>query len=137
MKDQACICTHVRRGARSLSALYDEALSPAHINVAQFSLLRYVERLAPIAVSDLARATGHERSTLARSLHPLAADGRILIRPGRDRRQRVVTLTPTGRVTLDTALPYWREAQREVDTRLGGRQRQLLSLLADLEGVTP
>jgi len=133
MHEQPCICSHVRRGARALTALYDAELAPANINVAQFSLLRHVERLAPVGMSDLARATGHERSTLARSLNPLVSDGRIVIRPGHDRRKRMIKLTAAGRTALDNALPYWHRAQRHAEERLDGEQAQLLTLLAGFD----
>jgi hypothetical protein len=36
----ACACGRLRRAARALTQLYDEAMTPAGLRVTQFSLLR-------------------------------------------------------------------------------------------------
>ena len=40
-----CLCTKLRRAARSVSRFYDEALADTGLKVAQFSLLRHLQRL--------------------------------------------------------------------------------------------
>ena len=128
-----CTCARVRRGARALTALYDTALAPAGLNVAQFSLLRHIEHLGPIGVRALAESSGHERSTLARTLRPLEGAGWIEIRRGADRRTREARLTDTGRATLRQAAPLWKQAQRTADARLDGEHDTLFRLLERLE----
>lgn len=131
--DSACACHRLRRGARAITGLYDAALAPAGLNVAQFSLLRHIERLAPIGVSALAGATGHERTTLARTLRPLQARALIRIHRGDDRRSRMIELTEHGQAALAAALPGWQHAQAEIEARLDGDHHLLFALLDRLE----
>lgn len=128
-----CVCTRVRRGARALTGLYDGALAPTGITVAQFSLLRQIERMAPVGVSDLAQATGHDRSTLARTLRPLEHAGLIEIQAGADRRKRLNRLSVAGRAKVAEALPYWQQAQQRAETALGNDRDQLFNLLERFE----
>ena len=43
-----CVCVNLRRAARAMTALYDEALSASGIKVTQFSLLRSIQRNEPV-----------------------------------------------------------------------------------------
>ena len=131
--DSACVCARLRRGARALTLLYDETLAPAGLTVAQFSLLRHIERLGPVGVQALARATGHERSTLARTLRPLERAAWIEIQRGTDRRRREACLTDAGRATLKRAHPLWQRAQERAVARLGSDRDTLFTLLDQLE----
>jgi DNA-binding MarR family transcriptional regulator len=77
-----------------------------------------------------------DRSTLARELAPLERRGLVAIEPGRDRRQRVVTLTPAGDALVETARPAWRDAQRAVRESFGReRSIELVSELHELAGA--
>jgi hypothetical protein len=40
----SCVCVNLRRAARAVSQIYDEALAESGIKITQFSLLRAVER---------------------------------------------------------------------------------------------
>jgi DNA-binding MarR family transcriptional regulator len=63
---------------------------------------------------------GLERTTLTRNLKPLEAAGWVETRPdAKDARIRRVRLTDEGRELLRGAIPLWRAAQRESNTRLG------------------
>lgn len=75
MLTSECICTHLRRAARGVSRHYDEALAGFGVNVAQFSLLRHLQRLDRPSITTLAEAMGLERSTLGRNLRVLEAEG--------------------------------------------------------------
>ena len=132
-----CICARVRRAARALTNLYDAALAPVGITVAQFSLLRNVERLSRPHLSALAAATGLERSTIGRNLRLLAAAGLVRMDAGDDRREKLVRLTAAGVAVLDRAIPLWKRVQDTMERGLGQEGRsQLFELLADVERLT-
>lgn len=97
MLTSECICTHLRRAARGVSRHYDEALAGFGVNVAQFSLLRHLQRLDRPSITTLAEAMGLERSTLGRNLRVLEADGLVALGEGDDQRNRVVLLTAAGK----------------------------------------
>ncbi|MDH0301161.1 MULTISPECIES: MarR family winged helix-turn-helix transcriptional regulator [unclassified Pseudomonas] len=133
MLTSECICTHLRRAARGVSRDYDEALAGFGINVAQFSLLRHVQRLDKPSITSLAEAMGLERSTLGRNLRVLEADGLVVLADGDDQRNRVVLLSDAGRALLDAAHPAWQLAQGQLVQRLGESQRdELVRLLEQL-----
>ena len=133
MLDTACACNKLRRSARVLTALYDAALAPSGMSVAQFSLLRMLQRAGPCSLSDFARATGHDRTTLNRTLRPLEAAGFVASAPGRDQRARIVTITGKARAAMRAAQPYWEDAQARIDDALGQDRGALFAILDRVE----
>ena len=133
MLTSECICTHLRRAARGVSRPYDEALAGFGINVAQFSLLRHVQRLDRPSITSLAEAMGLERSTLGRNLRVLEAEGLVRLADGDDQRNRLVLLSEAGRARLEAAHPAWQQAQQQLVEQLGEGQRdELVRLLERL-----
>ncbi|QCI11200.1 winged helix-turn-helix transcriptional regulator [Pseudomonas putida] len=133
MLTSECICTHLRRAARGVSRHYDEALAGFGINVAQFSLLRHLQRLDRPSITTLAEAMGLERSTLGRNLRVLEAEGLVALAGGDDQRNRAVLLTAAGSLRLQEAHPAWEQAQEALVTQLGEGQRdELVRLLERL-----
>ena len=84
-------------------------------------------------MTKLAEMTVTERTTLTRNLTVLEKKGFILIEPGRDRRERQVSITGQGRKALMTAIPLWENAQAHIEQGLGGDR--MGSLLKDLAEV--
>ncbi len=136
--DTPCVCARVRRAARAMTQLYDAALAPAGLTVAQFSLMRSIGRLAEPNIAALAAATGLDRSTLGRNLRLLAAAGFVRIEEGNDRRMRMVGVTEEGERVIAQAVPIWTRVQSEVVDHLReeGRDR-LFALLTELECFVP
>ncbi|WP_175652424.1 MarR family winged helix-turn-helix transcriptional regulator [Pseudomonas sp. Marseille-P9899] len=133
MLTSICICTHLRRAARGVSRHYDEALEGFGINVAQFSLLRNLQRLDKPSISSLAEAMGLDRSTLGRNLKVLEADGLVALAEGDDLRNRLVLLTEQGKARVQAAEPAWEQAQERLVDNLGETQRdELVRLLKQL-----
>ncbi|MGH8433663.1 MAG: MarR family winged helix-turn-helix transcriptional regulator [Pseudomonas sp.] len=129
-----CLCTKLRRAARGVSKLYDDALRDVGLNVAQYSLLRHVQRLDQPSISVLAMAMGLDRSTLGRNLKVLQAEGLIVLGDGEDQRSRLVQLSALGLERLDQGLAAWEQAQAQLALRLGeGKREALMLLLDDLE----
>ncbi|MNO72258.1 transcriptional regulator SlyA [compost metagenome] len=129
-----CLCTKLRRAARSVTRVYDDALQDVGLTTAQFSLLRHLARLDQPSISSLAQAMGLDRSTLGRNLRPLQAEGLVLLHDGEDQRNRIVALTAAGQERIRLGEQAWDEAQRKVAGQLGEQRRaQLMALLDDLE----
>jgi len=132
----ACACSKVRRASRALTRLYDEALASAGLTTTQFAILRTIERLGPSSVTELAQATGHERSAMTRNLRPLEQAGFVAIGAGANQRSRGGTLTEQGRSAIAAAEPGWRKAQARVDAHLGAEERaRLFALLDQVEAL--
>jgi len=133
-----CTCSRLRRAARAITQLYDDALAPVGLRVTQFSLLRTLQRDGTLTIGDLATRNLLDRTALSRNLEPLAAQGYVRITAGKDARTREVALTAAGKSAYQRALPYWRNAQRVVSRKLGEpRTEALVGLLDFVESLHP
>lgn len=137
MLETICACNKLRRSARIVSALYDEALAPSGLSVALFSLLRMLQRAGPCSLTELAEATGHDRTTLNRTLRPLETAGFVASRPGDDRRARIVEVTDSARAAMRTGQPHWDAAQARITEALGPDYPRLFALLDRVEALRP
>jgi DNA-binding MarR family transcriptional regulator len=134
----ACACGRLRRAARALTQLYDDAMEPAGLRVTQFSLLGTLLRDGPLRISDLAERQLLDRTALSRNLDPLVGHGYVAIVRGRDARTREVAITGKGTAALRKAEPYWTRTQKEVAKRLGAEKlATLIRTLGELESLHP
>jgi DNA-binding MarR family transcriptional regulator len=65
--DSVCYCDVLRAATRKTTAIYDVALAPAGVNLAQFSLLRKIQRAGSVSLSELGRLAALDRSTIGRN----------------------------------------------------------------------
>ncbi|ADG12246.1 MarR family transcriptional regulator [Caulobacter segnis] len=116
-----CLCLHVQRAARALARRFDEALRPLGLTNGQFSLLMSLNRPEPAGMGGVANLLAMDRTTLTAALKPLERRGLLTIAPDpKDRRARVLSLTPDGRALLAQALPIWTREHGKLDDDLGG-----------------
>jgi DNA-binding MarR family transcriptional regulator len=87
----------------------------------------------PVTLTKLAEMTVTERTTLSRNLTILEKKGLIVIEPGKDRRERQVSITELGLEVLTAAIPLWEAAQGHIEQGLGGDRMD--SLLKDLSEI--
>jgi DNA-binding MarR family transcriptional regulator len=108
-----CLCAAARREGQRLTRLYDERLRPLGLTISQFTMLSTLIIGGPATVNVLAERLGVDRTTLSRNL--ALGEERKLVRSagGRDARERLVSVTMTGRRIAEAALPAWRAAQKE------------------------
>jgi len=114
-----CYCTRLRAASRRIAAVYDAALEPLGINVAQFSLLRMIERRRPVSLTELARAADLDRSTMGRNVRVLERLELVRLGRGDDQREAVVALSAKGASLLAEAAPLWEASQQLIEARLG------------------
>ena len=127
-----CTCFGLRKAARAVTQMYDQALKPSGLRATQLSLLIAVERSGPSGIGELAKLMVMDRTTLTRNLKPLLDKGLLENIEGADRRRRPIAITAKGRKAMAQALPYWREAQSRMAGSLGrSRWRRLLGDLRD------
>ena len=114
-----CLCLHMQRAARALARLFDEALRPLGLTNQQFSLLMSLNRPEPPPIGPVASLLGMDRTTLTAALKPLERRGLVTISPGdKDRRSRLLAITPEGLTLLAEAMPIWQRTHDTVDARL-------------------
>ena len=112
-----CTCEALRRLTRRMSGVYDHHLAASGLTVGQYSLLVNIGGDA-WPLSQLARRVATDRTTLTRSLAPLIAAGWVKTAPGKDARQRLVSLTAAGRCKAAAARAIWQQAQDQIATAL-------------------
>ncbi|RVE93127.1 MULTISPECIES: MarR family winged helix-turn-helix transcriptional regulator [Sinorhizobium] len=115
-----CYCSMLRLATRRIGSVYDRALAPVGINIAQFSLLRTIQRRQPVSLTELARSVELDRSTLGRNVRVLERLGLAAMDRGKDdHREAAVKLTARGVDILQQAVPLWEDCQRKIETQLG------------------
>lgn len=102
-----------------MTAIYDEALAPLGLGVAQYSLLRKVERHGPQSLTALARRAELDRSTVGRNARVLVKAGLLEFEGGEDQREARVGLTDKGVEVLARSVAPWAEAQALIEARIG------------------
>jgi DNA-binding MarR family transcriptional regulator len=122
-----CACRNLRRTARAVTQLYDDALRPSGLRITQFTLLVAVALGEPTPITRLADALDLDRTTLARDLKPLTERGLLEIAAGEDKRTRMVRLTGEGREAITRAYPLWQEAQARIVQGSGPNRWQTLA----------
>jgi DNA-binding MarR family transcriptional regulator len=116
---ESCACFNLRRAARAITQLYDRTLAPTGLRATQVTLLVALTRAGAIPFTRLAGVLGMDRTTLTRNLGPLARDQLLTVRPGPDRRVKLVAITREGRSALARAIPLWQQAQRTMTEGIG------------------
>jgi DNA-binding MarR family transcriptional regulator len=137
-EDLVCTNTSLRRAARRLGNLYDDALAPLGLKATQVGLLADIERLAAAndrqwpTLQDLAGKLAIQISAVTHALRPLIRDGLVELRTGeQDRRTKRAVLTDLGTARLHEAVAYWARANQRVEQVLGRESAVSLRALAD------
>lgn len=133
MSSSPCYCTVLKAASRRLAAMYDEALEPVGVNIAQFSLLRRIRRAGTVTLTELGRLAELDRSTIGRNVRVLERMGLVALGRGEDHREAVVSLTAQGHKALDEGEPLWDRVQDAIHARLGPTgAMELVTALRDL-----
>jgi DNA-binding MarR family transcriptional regulator len=128
-----CVCLAVRTTARRITQGYDAALAGTGLRATQFSLLVMAHHLGAPSMKKLAEMLNSDPTTITRNVQALTNRRLLTLSPGRDLRERKVTLTKKGEAILLRALPNWRAAQSDVVASLS--RTELTRLRALLEQV--
>ena len=121
-----CACANLRRAARVITQLYDDALRDAGLRSTQFTLLQVLSLKGELTQGQMGELLAIDSTTLTRTLGGLKARGWIRSRPGDDRRERHWSLAPAGRRKVMQARPAWQAVQDRVRTRVGRRRLDVI-----------
>lgn len=138
-EDLVCTNTALRRAARRLGNLYDDALAPTGLKATQLGLLAEIHRWgnandaqAP-TLQDLAGKLAIQISALTHALRPLVRDGLVMLQPDeQDGRTKRAALTAVGDARLGEAAGHWSAVNERVEAVLGADSAATLRKLADL-----
>ena len=125
-----CYCDILRTAARKTTAIYDRHLSEAGLTLAQYKLLKTIDRAGELSISELAAACDLDRSTVGRNAQVLEKHKLVEETSCGDGRRCMLTLTETGRHRLAAAAPLWRMAQAEIEAMLGPDQIRSIAAIS-------
>jgi DNA-binding MarR family transcriptional regulator len=126
MLGETCTCGELRKAARAITLLYDNAFKSSGLLSTQLGVLDIICNTEAIRISDLAQKQGMDRTTLTRNLSVLEKQGYIKITSGKDQRTRIVTATHKGRNAVAKAIPLWKDVQGKVRLEMGEKSWQEL-----------
>ena len=137
MSAGTCTCGELRKAARAITLLYDNAFKSSGLLSTQFNVLQTIYNIDSMRISDLANKLGMDRTTLTRNLSVLERHGFIEISQGKDHRTRIVTATQKGNNAVAKTILLWNEVQRKVKQEMGENSwRELMQNLGQLVKVT-
>jgi DNA-binding MarR family transcriptional regulator len=116
---EECLAVRVRLLSRRLSRIYDSALRPLGLTVAQLNLLSLIEVVGPAPSGRIADLLAMEISTLSRNARLMQSEGWIRIDPAEHGNGRVLSLTDAGAAKPHEAQPTWEDAQDAARELLG------------------
>jgi DNA-binding MarR family transcriptional regulator len=137
-KSSQCNCLNIRRASQAITEVYDEILAPSDLKIGQFSLLKHINELGPVSVSDLALIIRLDRTTLVRNLKPLEERGFVTDMATEGTRNRQLKLTDKGVQAYKSAEQLWEKAQGFFEEYLGRDNIDTFTaLLSKIEALVP
>ena len=128
---EQCLAVRVRLLSRRLSRIYDGALRPLGLTVAQLNVLSVLEVIGSAPSGRVADLLAMEISTLSRNARIIEGEGWITIDRAARGNGRILGLTSAGRQKLRKARPAWERAQAEARELLGDEGARDLKRLGD------
>ena len=136
MPELPCACANLRRAARAVTRMYDRELAAAGLELSQFTLLMTLDLAGEITQKRLAAILAMDSTTLTRTLRTLVEHGWIKVAPGEDRREKLLSLSASGRRKLVQAQPHWERAQATLRARVGDETWSAMgNVLGELAGA--
>ena len=114
-----CSCQNLRRLTRVVTRIYDQELRTAGVEIAQFGLLTALAAVGEANQKRLSAGFAMDSTTLTRTLGLLRKRGWVRVVRGKDRRERLFSLTGAGKRQLGMAQPHWERAERRLRKELG------------------
>jgi len=130
-----CIATRLRLAARAVTKVYDDALRPFGLTVAQMALLAVAADRGVIRQAEVCARLRLDDSTLSRNLDRMRGNGWLEEVAEADARVHSHRLTEAGEALLGRALPAWRAAQRRASELLGESGVEALHRFASANGL--
>lgn len=132
-KGNQCTAFNLKRATRVVQSLFDDAFKPIGLEGTQYTVLSHIYVSEPISLTKLADLMDVDRTTVARNLAPLEKRGLVEIKPGSDRRAKLINTTEQGKEILTKALPLWTETQEKIKGTLGVENWS--SMISSLKGL--
>jgi DNA-binding MarR family transcriptional regulator len=114
-----CACSNLRRTARAVTRMYNRELRATGLELTQFTLLMTLNIIGETTQGHLGEILALDSTSLTRMLKPLTKRGWITAKAGKDRRQKILRLTSSGRDKFEQSRQHWQRAQKRLQQALG------------------
>ncbi len=132
-----CLCYEFRKTSRFVINYYDAALKDVDLKSNQFIILAAVAYMKSTNFKNLAEFVGIDQSTLARNLVTVEKQNFVNVKTGKNRREKLISLSRKGKNKMEKAFPLWRKAQTEILDVLGReRWKTIRAELSDVVSIT-
>lgn len=128
--NEPCYCDLLRTAARKTTAVYDRHLAEVGLTLAQYKLLKKINCVGKLSISELAVACDLDRSTMGRNVQVLERHALVEETSCGDGRRCMVKLTELGRQRFAAAMPLWQAAQAEIEATLNPDQISAITALS-------
>jgi len=115
----SCACQNLRRVTRIVTRIYDQELRKTGLEITQFGLLTELATVGEANQKRLSAGFAMDSTTLTRTLALLRKLGWIQVKRGKDRRERLFSLTAVGKNQIALAQQHWAAAERRLRHQLG------------------
>jgi DNA-binding MarR family transcriptional regulator len=128
-----CACSNLRRAARAATRIYNQELRGSDLELTQYTLLMTLDLVGETTQKNLGTLLAIDSTTLTRTLSFLIERRWVSANPGKDRREKLLTLTSAGRRKFQQAQPNWQRAQKKLRGSVGEKTwRQMGQVLTHI-----
>ncbi len=131
---RVCPAYNLAKAYKAVIRNFEEEFRPVGVSPTQFGILVHVAISEPVTAALLAEQLGSDPSTVSRNMESVIGRDLVNSRAGEDRRERVYTLTGSGRRILEAAVPAWKSASRRAIGKV--RRSSWESVLRDLRTLS-
>ena len=114
-----CACQNLRRLTRIVTRIYDQELRKTGLEITQFGLLTALAKTGEANQKRLSAGFVMDSTTLTRTLAVIRKQGWIRVKRGKDKRERLFSLTRAGKSQLAEAQRPWERAELRLRQELG------------------
>lgn len=133
-----CLAFTARRTARAVTNYLNILLRPFELNVAQFGLIKAIQRMPGCTLREIGEDLILDESTVTRNLTVLERRKLVESEGGRGRSGKRLSITQEGEALILDATVAWRRGNRELLARLSEPEviagRNFLEALASAAG---
>jgi len=116
---QNCMFTKLRQVSRYVTNIYSKSMKEVGLTPVQSSMMTAIKLLNNANINALSQALNMDRTTINRNLKPLIRSEIVYIGECEDKREKLVSLTKKGEDVYDRGYVKWKEAQHELENRIG------------------
>lgn len=126
-----CVCATLRRASRVVTQLYEEAYRPLGLTAPQYTVMAVLTAFGEMTHSRLGELLATDATTLTRTLQLMRRRGWLSTATGKDRRERLISLTPEGSALFEQAKPVWQQVQSRLQQAYGTTEWGRMLTLVD------